>query len=66
MLGFSSVRRHNVRMHLLKRFNEPWNAAIQARVGAIRAGLLHPHGAAIRYAIKAWKADQKDSVCCCC
>lgn len=52
MLGFSSVRRHNVRMHLLKRFNEPWNAAIQARVGAIRPGYYTRMGAAIRYAIK--------------
>ncbi|MGE5452675.1 MAG: nitric oxide reductase activation protein NorD [Acidobacteriota bacterium] len=52
MLGFSSVRRQNVRMHLLKRFNEPWNAMVQARVGAIRPGYYTRMGAAIRYAIK--------------
>ncbi|MDE2402545.1 MAG: VWA domain-containing protein [Burkholderiales bacterium] len=52
MLGFSSVRRQNVRMHLLKRFNEPWNAQIQARVGAIKPGYYTRMGAAIRYAIK--------------
>ncbi len=52
MLGFSSVRRQNVRMHLLKRFNEPWSALVQARVGAIRPGYYTRMGAAIRYAIK--------------
>lgn len=52
MLGFSSVRRHNVRMHLLKRFNEPWSPMVQARVGAIRPGYYTRMGAAIRYAIK--------------
>ncbi|MDE1997933.1 MAG: VWA domain-containing protein [Burkholderiales bacterium] len=56
MLGFSSVRRQNVRMHLLKRFNEPWNAQIQARVGAIRPGYYTRMGAAIRYAIKGLEA----------
>lgn len=52
MLGFSSVRRQNVRMHLLKRFNEPWSPMVQARVGAIRPGYYTRMGAAIRYAIK--------------
>ena len=52
MLGFSSVRRHNVRMHLLKRFQEPWNQQVLDRVGAIRPGYYTRMGAAIRYAIK--------------
>ena len=52
MLGFSSVRRQNVRMHLLKRFNEPWSPMVQARVGAIKPGYYTRMGAAIRYAIK--------------
>jgi nitric oxide reductase NorD protein len=32
MLGFSSVRRQHVRMQHLKGFDEPWSAAVQARV----------------------------------
>ena len=52
MLGFSSVRRQNVRMHLLKRFNETWSPMVQARVGAIKPGYYTRMGAAIRYAIK--------------
>jgi nitric oxide reductase NorD protein len=38
MLGFSSVRRQHVRMQHLKGFDEPWNTAAQARVGAIKPG----------------------------
>jgi nitric oxide reductase NorD protein len=50
MLGFSSVRRHKVRIHQLKGFAEPWNAAVRDRVGAIKPGYYTRMGAAIRLA----------------
>ena len=50
MLGFSSVRRHNVRIQHLKGFDEPWNAASRDRVGAIKPGYYTRMGAAIRLA----------------
>lgn len=52
MLGFSSVKRHNVRVHALKRFNEPWGDATRDRVGAIKPGYYTRMGAAVRYATK--------------
>ncbi len=52
MLGFSSVRRNHVRLQHLKGFDEGWkhNAAVQARVGAIRPGYYTRMGAALRAA----------------
>ena len=50
MLGFSSVRRQNVRIHQLKGFAEPWNATARDRVGAIKPGYYTRMGAAIRLA----------------
>ncbi|HEY9097005.1 MAG TPA: VWA domain-containing protein, partial [Hydrogenophaga sp.] len=50
MLGFSSVRRHNVRIQHLKGFDEPWSAAARDRVGAIKPGYYTRMGAAIRLA----------------
>jgi nitric oxide reductase NorD protein len=50
MLGFSSVRRHKVRIHQLKGFTEPWSAAVRNRVGAIKPGYYTRMGAAIRLA----------------
>ncbi|MBK7530376.1 VWA domain-containing protein [Piscinibacter sp.] len=50
MLGFSSVRRQHVRMQHLKGFDEPWSAAVQARVGAIKPGYYTRMGAALRLA----------------
>lgn len=48
--GFSSVRRHHVRLQHLKAFDEPWNEACRARVGAIRPGYYTRMGAAVRHA----------------
>ena len=48
--GFSSVRRHHVRMQHLKTFAEPWSDASRARVGAVRPGYYTRMGAAIRHA----------------
>lgn len=50
MLGFSSVRRQNVRIHQIKGFAEPWNAAVRNRVGAVKPGYYTRMGAAIRLA----------------
>jgi nitric oxide reductase NorD protein len=52
MLGFSSVRRQHVRMQHLKGFDEPWNTAAQARVGAIKPGYYTRMGAALRLATR--------------
>lgn len=52
MLGFSSVKRHNVRVHAFKRFDETWSTATRDRVGAIKPGYYTRMGAAIRYATK--------------
>ena len=52
MLGFSSVKRGHVRMQHLLGFDEPWNAAAQARVGAIKPGYYTRMGAALRLATK--------------
>ncbi len=50
MLGFSSVRRQNVRIHQLKGFDERWGASTRDRVGAIKPGYYTRMGAAIRHA----------------
>ena len=50
VLGFSSVRRQNVRIQHLKGFDEPWSAPAQARVGAIKPGYYTRMGAALRFA----------------
>ena len=46
--GFSSLRRQNVRFHLLKDFNGTYNAAARARILAIKPGFYTRMGAAIR------------------
>ena len=48
--GFSSVRRQHVRMQHLKTFDESWNDASRARVGAVKPGYYTRMGAAIRHA----------------
>ena len=50
MWGFSSVRRHHVRMNHIKTFDDAWNDLARARVGAIKPGYYTRMGAAIRYA----------------
>jgi len=48
--GFSSVRRHNVRLQKIKGMDERWDAAARDRVGAIKPGFYTRMGAAIRHA----------------
>jgi nitric oxide reductase NorD protein len=50
MWGFSSVRRHHVRLQHLKGFDETWNDIARARVGAVKPGYYTRMGAAIRHA----------------
>jgi nitric oxide reductase NorD protein len=50
MLGFSSVRRQNVRIQHLKGFDEAWSGLARSRVGAVRPGYYTRMGAAIRHA----------------
>ncbi len=50
LYGFSSVRRNNVRFHLLKGFDEHYNARIRGRLAVIKPGYYTRMGAAIRHA----------------
>ncbi|MDO9007585.1 MAG: VWA domain-containing protein, partial [Thiobacillus sp.] len=50
LYGFSSVRRDNVRFHLLKGFDERYDARIRGRLIAIKPGYYTRMGAAIRHA----------------
>lgn len=49
LYGFSSVRRENVRYHLLKGFDERYNNAIRGRLAALKPGFYTRMGAAIRH-----------------
>lgn len=50
MLGFSSVKRQQVRIQQLKAFDERWGAQPRHRVGAIKPGFYTRMGAALRHA----------------
>ena len=50
LYGFSSVRRDNVRFHLLKGFDERYDDRIRGRLAAIKPGFYTRMGAAIRHA----------------
>ena len=52
LYGFSSLKRDNVRFHVLKEFGEKYNAAIRGRINAIKPGYYTRMGAAIRHASK--------------
>lgn len=49
LYGFSSVRRENVRYHLIKGFDERYGATIRGRVAALKPGFYTRMGAAIRH-----------------
>jgi len=49
LYGFSSVRRENVRYHLLKGFDERYNNIIRGRLAALKPGFYTRMGAAIRH-----------------
>lgn len=50
MYGFSSRRREEVRLQLLKEFAETYSDRVRGRIGAIKPGYYTRMGAAIRYA----------------
>ncbi len=50
MYGFSSLKRHNVRFHLIKDFAAPYDAAARGRILALKPGYYTRMGAAIRQA----------------
>jgi nitric oxide reductase NorD protein len=50
LYGFSSVRRDNVRFHLLKGFDERYNDNIRGRLAALKPGYYTRMGTAIRHA----------------
>ena len=50
LYGFSSVRRDNVRFHLLKGFDERYNDQIRGRLATLKPGYYTRMGAAIRHA----------------
>jgi nitric oxide reductase NorD protein len=50
LYGFSSVRRDNVRFHLLKGFDERYDDRIRGRLAALKPGFYTRMGAAIRHA----------------
>ena len=49
LYGFSSVRRDNVRFHLLKGFDERYDDQIRGRLAALKPGYYTRMGAAIRH-----------------
>jgi len=50
LYGFSSLKRDNVRFHVLKEFGEKYNSSIRGRINAIKPGYYTRMGAAIRHA----------------
>ncbi len=51
LYGFSSVRRHHVRFHLLKGFDESYNDQVRGRLSAIKPGYYTRMGAALRHGV---------------
>ncbi|MGV8898802.1 MAG: nitric oxide reductase activation protein NorD [Burkholderiaceae bacterium] len=49
LYGFSSVRRQNIRFHLLKGFDERYSDTIRGRLVALKPGFYTRMGAAIRH-----------------
>lgn len=49
LYGFSSVRRQNIRFHLLKGFDERYNDTIRGRLAVLKPGFYTRMGAAIRH-----------------
>lgn len=52
LYGFSSVRRDNVRFHVLKQFDERYGSTIRGRLAVIKPGFYTRMGAAIRHSAK--------------
>ncbi len=50
LYGFSSLKRENIRFHVLKEFERKYNAEVRGRIQAIKPGFYTRMGAAIRHA----------------
>lgn len=50
LYGFSSLRRDQIRFHVIKSFDEKYNDQIRGRIAAIKPGYYTRMGAAIRHA----------------
>lgn len=50
LYGFSSLKRENVRFHVIKEFSEKYHAGVRGRIAAIKPGYYTRMGAAIRHA----------------
>lgn len=50
LYGFSSLKRENVRFHVIKDFKEKYHAGVRGRIAAIKPGYYTRMGAAIRHA----------------
>lgn len=56
--GFSSVRRGNVRYHVIKDFAQPYDAMVRGRIQAIKPGFYTRMGAAIRHSTNLLQKQQ--------
>jgi nitric oxide reductase NorD protein len=50
LYGFSSLKRENIRFHILKEFERKYNDEVRGRIAAIKPGFYTRMGAAIRHA----------------
>ncbi len=50
LYGFSSLRRDQIRFHVIKSFEEKYNDPVRGRIAAIKPGYYTRMGAAVRYA----------------
>lgn len=50
LYGFSSLKRENIRFHVLKEFERKYNDEVRGRIAAIKPGFYTRMGAAIRHA----------------
>jgi nitric oxide reductase NorD protein len=62
--GFSSLRRQNIRFHLLKDFTGAYDAAARARIVAIKPGFYTRMGAAIRQSASILAEQPAGRRCC--
>ncbi|MFA7241879.1 MAG: nitric oxide reductase [Sulfuricellaceae bacterium] len=49
LYGFSSLKRSNIRFHVIKEFEHKYNAEVRGRIAAVKPGFYTRMGAAIRH-----------------
>ena len=60
LYGFSSVRRHHVRMHLIEGFNEPYDGTVRARLAEVKPGFTPAW--VLRYAIPQPRSNYSNAI----